>query len=807
MDDILEEFLIESYENLDQVDEDLIELEKNPDDQARLNNIFRTIHTIKGTTGFLGLSNLESLTHVGENLLDELRDGRRDSSRETTDVLLALADAVRSMLADIEANGAEGANTHDDVRRRICAMLDGEEPEKEKRHRIFEDDTPTQLVEGIEEQIAEEDSREFEDEHEDITTSAPAIEAIDARASGVAERDAFDDEDEDEEDDELPVSEEVTEPSKPEPIVVDHSAAALARSAAKKPPATAPPKPTAAKKSQRLSETSVRVDVELLDKLMNLVGELVLARNRILQFSSFMDHPELVGASQALNLLTSELQEGVMKARMQPVGNILKKIPRMVRDLSNSLGKKIEIEMEGTQTELDRTLMEVVRDPLTHIIRNAVDHGIEAPEVREASQKSTTGMIRIRAYHEGGQVNIEISDDGAGLDVRRLKAKALDNGLYKAEQLQNMSDREALELIFHPGLSTARAVTNVSGRGVGMDVVKTHMEKIGGMIEIQSSRGKGTTFRLKIPLTLAIIPALIVATSGDLFAIPQMSLVELVRVERDRIKQEIEQVYGAPVYRLRGELLPLISLDEVLGGTPPSDDEQSDIYIVVVQGDHQQFGLVVRDVYDTEEIVVKPLGKYLKSIPYFAGATIMGDGRVALILDTMGLAQEVGVLDEKHHHALSDDAHEHEPGEREETLLLRSFEGTQYACALSQVARLEEFPAANLEEIGSGYVIQYRGEVLPLVCTHEVFRTGSWKPPKDGVLHVVVLSRGGQTIGLVVEQILDIVEVSSHSMREAHRHGIRAISITTDMVIEHLDVDALFDITAKRLGGALHARA
>ena len=805
MDDILEEFLIESYENLDQVDEDLIELEKNPDDQARLNNIFRTIHTIKGTTGFLGLSKLESLTHVGESLLDELRDGRRASSRETTDVLLALADAVRSMLSDIEATGEEGSNDHDDVRDRIRAVLDGEGEddtarEEEEQHRVFEDDTPTQLVHGLEEQLAEEDKRDEDEdvEDEDITTSAPSIEELDLQ------------DDDDEQDEESDDDAESSEPSW-EPPQVDHSIAASARSAAKPP---SPPVPAAEQKkesktsnrsSQRLSETSVRVDVELLDKLMNLVGELVLARNRILQFSSYMDHPELVGASQALNLLTSELQEGVMKARMQPVGNILKKVPRMVRDLSNSLGKKIEIEMEGTQTELDRTLMEVVRDPLTHIIRNAVDHGIEAPEVREAMHKSLTGMIRIRAYHEGGQVNIEISDDGAGLDVRRLKAKALDNGLYNAEQLQRMSDREALELIFHPGLSTARAVTNVSGRGVGMDVVKTHMEKIGGMIEIQSSRGRGTTFRLKIPLTLAIIPALIVATSGDLFAIPQMSLVELVRVERDRIEQEIETVYGAPVYRLRGELLPLISLDEVLGGDPAPHNNEHDIYIVVVQGDHQQFGLVVRDVYDTEEIVVKPLGKYLKSIPYFAGATIMGDGRVALILDTMGLAQEVGVLDEKHHHAGIEEHHEQAREEREETLLLRSFEGTQYACALSQVARLEEFPAANIEEIGSGYVIQYRDEVLPLVCTCEVFRTGTWRPPEEGLLHVVVLSREGQTIGLVVEQILDIVEVSSRSMREGKRAGIRAVSITTGTVIEHLDVDALFDLTAKRLGGTLHA--
>jgi two-component system chemotaxis sensor kinase CheA len=761
MDEILEEFLIESYENLDQVDEDLIELEKTPDDQARLNNIFRTIHTIKGTTGFLGLNKLESLTHVGENLLDELRDGRRASNRETTDVLLALADAVRSMLAAIEASGEEGSNDHDEIRRRIREMLDGGSKQAEPS------------VESNEENLANKEAN--------ATTSAPSPQHLEPH-------DASDDvEHEDDDEDELEprIASSANDATKP---------ASEARSAQQNNAG-----------NQRLSETSVRVDVELLDKLMNLVGELVLARNRILQFSSFMDHPELVGASQTLNLLTSELQEGVMKARMQPVGNILKKVPRMVRDLSHSLGKKIEIEMEGTQTELDRTLMEVVRDPLTHIIRNAVDHGIEAPEAREAMHKSPTGMIRIRAYHEGGQVNIEISDDGAGLDVRRLKAKALENGIYNTEQLQNMSDREALELIFHPGLSTANAVTNVSGRGVGMDVVKTQMEKIGGMIEIQSSRGSGTTFRLKIPLTLAIIPALIVATSDDLFAIPQMSLVELVRVERDRIEQEIESVYGAPVYRLRGELLPLISLDEVLGGAAQQHNGDEDIYIVVVQGDHQQFGLVVRDVYDTEEIVVKPLGKYLKSIPYFAGATIMGDGRVTLILDTMGLAQEVGVLDEKHHHASAEEHHEKTREAREETLLLRSFEGTRYACALAQVARLEEFSANAFEEIGGGYVIQYRGDVLPLVCTSEIFGTGPWSPPGEGLLHVVVLSREGQTIGLVVEQILDIVEVSSKGMREGKRAGIRAVSITNGNVIEHLDVDALFDITAKRLGGALHA--
>ncbi len=748
MDDILEEFLIESYENLDQVDVDLLELEKNPDDRDRLNNVFRTIHTIKGTTGFLGLSKLESLTHIGENLLDQLRDGRRVSTKETTDVLLALVDAVRAMLKSIEQTGDEG-DGHDDLRARIQEML-----------AAAADTSSGDGDEGAAADLLQEDAD-----------------------AAVAHR------------------EEVAAPVAPAPVEEE----------AEPEEAPAASQHEASEGTTRLSESSVRVDVELLDKLMNLVGELVLARNRILQFASFMEHPELVGASQSLNLLTSELQEGVMKARMQPVGNILKKVPRMVRDLSHSLGKSVEIEMEGTQTELDRTLMEVVRDPLTHIVRNAVDHGIESREVREAMNKPATGMLRIRAYHEGGQVNIEISDDGAGIDVRQLKEKARKNGLYTAEQVSRLTDREALELIFHPGLSTAQAVTNVSGRGVGMDVVKTQMEKIGGMIEIQSSRGEGTTFRLKIPLTLAIIPALIVATSGDWFAIPQMSLVELVRIERERVDSAIENLYGAPVYRLRGELLPLIYLDDVLGYQ--ADDDTDAVYIVVVQGDHQQFGLVVRDVYDTEEIVVKPLGKYLKSIPYFAGATIMGDGRVALILDTMGLAQEVGVFDEQRSLGLHDAAHEGGAGAQkavsETLLILRSFEGTRFAVPMALVARLEEFDATTLEQVGDSYVIQYRGEVLPLTSTAHVFKGRGWehivREDAERTLHVVVLTRQGRSLGLVVDAILDILDVSVATKRASTRPGICGVSIVEERVTEHLDVDVLFDITPDHLGGYLHA--
>jgi two-component system chemotaxis sensor kinase CheA len=536
------------------------------------------------------------------------------------------------------------------------------------------------------------------------------------------------------------------------------------------------------------------VDVGLLDKLMNLVGELVLARNQVLQYTSRCNESTFQATSQRLNLITTELQESVMKTRMQPIGNVWSKLPRVVRDLSASCGKQVRIEMEGKETELDKTIIEAIKDPLTHIVRNAVDHGIESPETRIARGKEAEGCLKMRAFHEGGQVNIEISDDGGGIDCARVRQKALDRGLITAEQAARLTDHEAFHLIFLPGFSTAEKVTNVSGRGVGMDVVKTNIEKIGGTVDLHSQLGEGTTLKIKIPLTLAIIPALIVTSCGDRFAIPQVSLLELVRLEAEQAAVQIELVHGAPVYRLRGQLLPLVYLNEQLkveSAEPPTGEEP--VNIVVLQADGRPFGLVVNHINDTEEIVVKPLGKQLKGVPVFAGATIMGDGRVALILDVLGIAQQAGVVNETRNRSLGDPAPVRRGMDSRQTLLVfDAGQGSRMAIPLSMVARLEEFKRSSIEFSGAQEVVRYRGQILPLVRVARhvpVVREESVYDTE--VMQVVVHTEQGRSVGLVVGKISDIVQETITVKRHAYGNGLFGSVVIQDQVTDLLDVRAV----------------
>ncbi|MEA2698615.1 MAG: two-component system, chemotaxis family, sensor kinase CheA [Myxococcales bacterium] len=509
----------------------------------------------------------------------------------------------------------------------------------------------------------------------------------------------------------------------------------------------------------------VRVDVGLLDKLMNLVGELVLARNQVLQMAPRVADETFAATSQRLNHITTELQSSMMKTRMLPIATILDKLPRVVRDLGRVCGKQVRLQTEGRETELDKTIIEAVKDPLTHLIRNCVDHGIEPPADRQAQGKAAEGSLVIRAYHQSGQMNIEISDDGRGINLPAIRTKAVDRGLVTAEDAARMSDRELQALIFLPGFSTAAQVSNVSGRGVGMDVVKTNIEKIGGLVEVESRAGVGTTFRIKIPLTLAIIPALIVISDGDRFAIPQASLRELVRLEGTRARHGVELVQGAPVYRLRGQLLPLVYLGRALGlGDPPTGSDAT-VNIVVLEAENRLFGLVVDRIHDAEEIVVKPLAPALKSLGVFAGATIRGDGRVALILDVLELAKQANVTSVKPASRTSEAAAPLPAGPQPQTLLLFvTRDGRRMAVPLSSVARLEEFPPSMLERVAERHVVQYRGEILPLVEIGDLIarRAGTHRaadPPAAGDrVPVVVYSDGQRQVGLMVGQIVDVVE-------------------------------------------------
>ena len=544
------------------------------------------------------------------------------------------------------------------------------------------------------------------------------------------------------------------------------------------------------------------MDVSQLDKLMNLVGELVLARNRLMPFAANHPNSAFVAATQGLNQITSELQERVMKTRMQPIGNVWSKLPRLVRDIAAQCAKQVALEFEGQDTELDRSLIEAIKDPLTHIIRNAVDHGIETPARRAELGKPVVGRLHLRAFHEGGQVVMEINDDGAGIDLARVRRKAVEKEMLTATEADALSDRQALELIFLPGFSTAEKTTTVSGRGVGMDVVKTNIENIGGTLDLQTRLGEGTTLRLKIPLTLAIIPALRVSCGGERFAIPQTGLVELVRLDGDQNGASIEMIYGAPVVRLRGKLLPLVFLGSELKlngaaiGTNanPAGTAQNPVNIVVLQADTQNFGVVVDEVHDTEEIVVKPLGKLLKGIPCFAGGTILGDGRVALILDVVGLALHAGVVEKIRDRAFSDEVEEIvAPVSTEQSLLLFDLGvGERMGIPIEMVARLERFPAAQITRSGGGEVIEYHREILPLMRANEfVAGSGALPEPADGVFDVVVVAARGRRAGLVVGRIHDIVSEPLKILPWVGRRGLLGSAIVQEQVTALLDIPGI----------------
>ncbi len=749
MDEIVREFLVESHENLDQLDQDLVALESEPGSRSLIASVFRTIHTIKGTSGFLAFSRLERVAHAGENLLVELRDGRRSMDHATTDVLLRLVDTIREILRAIEVDGGEGGVEIDAVIAAIEAIQATDPDAAPAAAEVAAEPAPEPV--------------------------APAAEIPTPRAPEPA----------------APVVA-VTEP---EPAPVAAAPAAPAPSPAPAAPAPAPAAPAApapAASAPRslgtlrggAADASIRVDVELLDALMRQVGELVLARNQISRLAGGTEDVDLARSAQRLNLIAGELQEGVMKTRMQPIEHLWSKMPRMVRDIAAACHREVQLELSGGDTELDRSLLEAVKDPLTHLVRNAVDHGIESAEDRTAAGKAAKGVLALRAYHASGQVVVEVADDGRGIDPEKIGAKAVQKGLRTADQVTTMGQAELLQLLFLPGFSTAEAVTNVSGRGVGMDVVRTKIEAIGGAVEVDSVVGRGTTWRLRIPLTLAIMPALTVESAGDLYAIPQVNLLELVALDSQRSESGIEHIHEAPVYRLRGELLPLVSLSSVL--EVPAERPVNAV-IAVVQSDQQRFGLLVDRVLNTEEIVVKPLSARLKAIGAYAGATVLGDGHVALILDVQAIARRAlaGELDvaARNAHASAGQAENHEV---QQVLVVGIGGGRQVAMPLASVARLEHVQAEQVEYVGGREVVQYRGTILPLARLDRIL--GAYGSEDTSELLLVVYSRAGRSVGLVVKEIVDIVDDDSARHSDIEDAGLVGSTVLGEKVTELLDV-------------------
>ncbi len=736
MDDLLSEFLTETAENLAALDVELVKFERDPSDVAILGSIFRMMHTIKGTCGFLGLGRLELVAHSGENVLGKFREGKLEVTPAAVTLILRCIDSIRRLLAGIEETGSEPEVDNSALIAELNALALGEPApaaaladagpaaaEAAPSGPVLSDagfpvaaelliEVQSALASGVEAASPDMIRAELEAERLKEANKAPA-----------------------------PVVEKAKPPVKIEPVKTD---------AAKPEPAKAAQAADA--KESALSTASIRVTVDVLEGLMTLVSELVLTRNQLLQMVRGQDDSEFKVPLQRLSHITSDLQDGVMKTRMQPIGNAWSKLPRIVRDLAVELGKKIDLQMIGAETELDRQVLELIKDPLTHMVRNSADHGLELPEDRRAAGKEEIGTITLKAYHEGGHIIILVADNGRGLNIERIRAKAIANGLATESEIEQMSERQILQFIFRAGFSTAEKVTSVSGRGVGMDVVRTNIEKIGGTIELQSIAGKGTSFMIKIPLTLAIVSALVVELAKERFAIPQISVVELVRAS-SRSESRIEMINSSPVLRLRDRLLPLVSLRTLLRQAPSESGMNDEQFIVVTQVGTYNFGIIVDRVFDTEEIVVKPVSPILRNIPFYSGNTILGDGSVIMILDPNGIASAAGQV--QMDAAGAADKHEavvDRSADRISFLVFRAGAREFKAVPLALVARLEEIDAKKVEQTRGRRVVQYREHLMPLVPFDP---NDQWKT--EGRQPILVFSEGERSMGLVVDEIVDVV--------------------------------------------------
>ncbi|MCD8497080.1 MAG: chemotaxis protein CheW [Alphaproteobacteria bacterium] len=746
MDDLVVDFLTETNESLEELDNDLVHLEQNPNDKDLLSKIFRLMHTIKGTCGFLDLPKLAKVAHHAENVLGRFRDGDLQVTPAYVTLIFESLDAIKYIVSQIEQTGKEPDRDYAELIEKLDIVYEG-------RDGGGSDAAPAAPVDAA---------------VEDIFAEAPAEEAASE-----------------------PTEDMIFEPVPAASMMERNYGNTAAPSRKNRDPTRCSGGSDGAEhKESALAAQTLRVNVDVLENLMTMVSELVLTRNQLLLISRTLQQSDYSAPLQRLNQVVSELQDGVMKTRMQPIGNAWSKLPRIIRDLAMELGKKIDLEMRGQDTELDRQVLELIKDPLTHMVRNSADHGVEDIESRKKAGKPETGKILLNAFHEGGHIIIQISDDGKGLAVDRIRRKAIENGLATEDELNGMSPSQIQQFIFRAGFSTAEKVTSVSGRGVGMDVVRTNIEKIGGSIELKSVEGEGSTFTIKIPLTLAIVSALIVESGGERFAIPQLSVQELVLVSAAS-STKIESIKGTPVYRLRDRLLPLLNLSNTLKLEDERDDEADmqdrylNKYLVVTHVGGHSFGIIVDKVFDTEEIVVKPVAQMLRGIELFSGNTILGDGSVIMILDPNGLARASGELDVSESKASTDQEATGLFGNDEKTslLLFRAGDSTPKTVPLSLVARLENFKMSNIEHSGDKMVIQYRGALMPLVpFNHGVHLEGADDKP------VLVFSDKGQSMGIIVDEIVDITEEFVDVQTGVSQPGIMGSAIIAGKATDVIDI-------------------
>ncbi|GGF35344.1 hypothetical protein GCM10011611_47070 [Aliidongia dinghuensis] len=765
MDDLLSEFLTETAEGLATLDLELVRLEQNPNDPALLGNIFRIVHTIKGTCGFLSLPRLETVAHAAENVLGKIRDGQLEVTPVAISLILSSLDRIKMLLATLEATEAEPDGDDADLIAQLNAFAEGQ---------LTEAAAPAAPAAPPAPVAAAVPEPEPEPEVEPAPVAPAPVAVVQAAP---------------------PVPVASTAVAKPKPTAVaEHEAP---------PPAAARAPADTDVKDSAVAASNIRVNVDLLENLMTMVSELVLTRNQLMQILRGQKDSEFGVALQRLSHVTTELQEGVMKTRMQPIGNAWAKLPRLIRDLGIELRKKIDLQMKGAETELDRQVLELIKDPLTHMVRNSADHGIEGPADRLAVGKPETGTVTLNAYHEGGHIIIEIADDGRGLATDKIKAKAIQNGLATEAELAQMSDQQIYQFIFKAGFSTAAAVTSVSGRGVGMDVVRTNIEKIGGTIELKSQPGRGSTFVIKIPLTLAIVSALIVECAGERFAIPQISVVELVRAAPGT-ETQIERLNGAPVLRLRNRLLPLVGLDQLLK-LRQTHDTSAECFIVVAQVGTYSFGIIVDRVFDTEEIVVKPVAPLLRDITMFSGNTILGDGAVIMILDPNGIAAATGEITVGSDNRATTEQAVARGRQIDKTslLLFKAGDTSPKAVPLALVARLEEIDRKEIEYSNGKPVVQYRGKLMPLVPIDPSLRVSH-----EGRQPILVFSDKERSMGLLVDEIVDIVEDVLHVELGSEKPGLIGSAVLAGKATDLIDtgyylMQAYDDWFGSRTEGAL----
>jgi two-component system, chemotaxis family, sensor kinase CheA len=740
MDDLLREFLTETNESLDTVDVELVRFEQEPNNAKILDNIFRLVHTIKGTCGFLGLPRLEALAHAAETLMGKFRDGMPVTGDAVT-LILTTIDRLKDVLNGLEQTEAEPEGDDKDLigeleRMAIAGTVPSAKEEPKPAGTLIQQTLERPLRPG--EVSLDELERAFRETEMEmpaiIEKPKPEAPKIEAKVE------------------------------KPKPTKAERKSSAEDDD----------------KPDSKIANQSIRVNVDTLESLMTMVSELVLTRNQLLEIARRHEDSEFKVPLQRLSNVTAELQEGVMKTRMQPIGNAWQKLPRIIRDLAGELNKEIELEMHGADTELDRQVLDLIKDPLTHMVRNSADHGLETTEQRRAAKKTEKGTIRLSAYHEGGHIIIEISDDGRGLNTARIKQKVVESGLATESEIEKMTEAQIHKFIFAAGFSTAAAVTSVSGRGVGMDVVRNNIDQIGGTIDVKSVPGEGSSFTIKIPLTLAIVSALIVEAGGDRFAIPQLAVVELVRAQSNS-EHRIERIKDAPVLRLRNKLLPLIHLKKLLKMEGAGDSEPENGFIVVTQVGNQTFGIVVDGVFHTEEIVVKPMATKLRDIAMFSGNTILGDGSVIMIIDPNGIAQIVGSAGTG---AEETEAVQSAQVEKTVSLLVfRAGSNQPKAVPLSLVTRLEEIDCRKIELSNGRHMVQYRGQLMPLIRVSDEVRVRG-----EGTQPLLVFSDAGRSMGLVVDEIVDIVEDRLDIQVGSDTPGILGSAVIKGQATEIIDI-------------------